>query len=528
MENSLSQNVQTAEGHSQTMGAQTTRWGAHPRGLYVCFFTEMWERFSFYGLKALLIFYLTEHFLFSDLEATNIFGNYFALVYALPILGGLLADKYLGSKKAVTLGAVLLCLGHLGMAFEGTPAYRDSDGALVPGDALGIFYVSLSLIIVGVGFLKPNISGIVGKLYEQNDPNKDAGFTLFYMGINLGGALAALVCGYVGRAYGWSYGFGLAGLGMLFGLLTFQLGQPWLQGHADAPEPGALKAKIWGPLSTKWLIYLGSLLLVVLVSLIVGNHTLVGGLLGLTLAAVGCWLLWFCLNEVSACVKQKLYAAVSLTLMSTVFFLCFLQSGSSMNLFADRLTDRVLFGWELPAPMLQSLNSIFIILLAPVFARFWQYLTARSLAPSTPMKFSLGLAQVGLGFAALLAGLYFADGGQVALAWLVLAYLLHTTGELCISPIGLSMITKLSPPRLVGLMLGLWFLGSAIAEYLAAFLAGNAAGSAAATTSVTGENLSQQQLFAALYQDIMWIAFAGAALTLVLTPLLKRWMGDVK
>ncbi|NMH66637.1 peptide MFS transporter [Shewanella salipaludis] len=502
---------------------------AHPRGLYVCFFTEMWERFSFYGLKALLIFYLTEHFLFSDTQATNIFGNYFALVYALPIVGGVVADKYLGSKRAVTLGAILLCLGHFGMAFEGTPAYIDAAGVKVESTGLTAFYWSLSLIIVGVGLLKPNISSIVGKLYEVNDPRKDAGFTIFYMGINLGAALAALLCGYVGQTYGWPYGFGLAGLGMLLGLLVFLSGQSWLQGYAEAPDSGALKLRVWACFTREQLIYLGSLVMVGLVSLIIEDHALVGGLLGLTFIGIGLWLLWYCLAEVSQSVKQKLYAAVSLTLMSTVFFLCFLQSGSSMNLFADRITDRLVFGVEIPAPMLQSLNSIFIILLAPLFAKTWQWLIARGRAPSTPMKFSLGLLQVGLGFAALVAGLHFANGNQqVALGWLVLAYLLHTSGELCISPIGLSMITKLSPPRLVGLMMGLWFLGSAIAEYIAALLAGNAAANAApAEVAAIGAPLSQHQIFTSLYLDIMWIAFAGAALTLALTPLLKRWMRDI-
>ena len=496
---------------------------SHPKGLYVCFFTEMWERFSFYGLKALLIFYLTEHFLFSDREATSIFGNYFALVYALPLLGGVLADRYLGSKKAVTFGAILLCLGHLGMAFEGSPAYIDEVGVKVASSGLETFYLSLSLIIVGVGFLKPNISSIVGKLYDINDPRKDAGFTLFYMGINLGGALAALTCGYVGKTYGWAYGFGLAGIGMLLGLAVFQYGQSALQGYAEVPDPRRLKRRVLPFINTEWLIYLGSLTIVLLISLVVSNSQVVGGILGVSLVVIALWLVWYCVSETSSQVKQKIYAAVSLVMMSTVFFLCFLQSGSSMNLFADRITDRMVMGFEIPAPMFQSLNSIFIIILAPVFARFWQYLIQRGSAPSTPLKFALGLAQVGLGFGALLMGLAEAgEGGQVAVGWLVLAYLLHTTGELCISPIGLSMITKLSAPRIVGLMMGLWFLGSAIAEYIAAFLAG-----LAASDTLGGQVDSSYQTFTSLYSDIMWIAFGGALVTLLLTPLLKRWMHDI-
>ncbi|MCL1078939.1 MFS transporter [Parashewanella spongiae] len=501
---------------------------SHPKGLYVCFFTEMWERFSFYGLKALLIFYLTEHFLFSDVQATNIFGNYFALVYAFPILGGLLADKYLGSKRAVTFGAVLLCVGHLGMAFEGTPSYYTDNGELVQSQTLPIFYVSLAFIIVGVGFLKPNISGIVGKLYHVNDPRKDAGFTIFYMGINLGAALAAILCGYVGRVYGWPYGFGLAGIGMLFGLIVFLLGQPLLKGHADAPDLINLKKPIVSVFSIEHIIYLTSLVLVGVVALIVGNHQIVAGILGFTLVAISVWLIWFCINEVSSSVKQKLYAAVSLTMMSTVFFLCFLQSGSSMNLFADRVVNRVVFGMEIPAPILQSLNAIFIIILAPIFAYGWKILVQRKREPSTPIKFALGLAQVGLGFYLLVLGIKFADEqGQVALYWLVLAYLLHTSGELFISPIGLSMITKLSAPRIVGLMLGLWFLGSAIAEYIAAWLAGSAAVPSAEVIEGGISNHQQLQTFALLYSDITWIAISGAVATLLISPMLKRWMHDV-
>lgn len=492
----------------------------HPKGLYVCFFTEMWERFSFYGLKALLIFYLTDHFLFSDLEAANIFGNYFALVYALPLVGGVLADRYLGGKRAVTFGAILLCLGHFGMAFEGEVAYIDGFGNKIASTGLPIFYLSLSFIIVGVGFLKPNISTIVGKLYDKNDPRKDAGFTLFYMGINLGAALAAIVCGYVGVTYGWSYGFALAGFGMLFGLVVFLVGQPYLKGCADTPDLQLLTQPMWWRFTREHLIYIFAIVMVLLVAMIIGDHQVVGGLLTFSFVAIGFWLVWYCINEVSVEVKQKLYAAVTLVMMSTIFFLCFLQSGSSMNLFADRITDRVILGVEIPAPMFQSLNAIFIILLAPLFAKTWQWMIQKGIAPSTPMKFALGLIQVGLGFLALVMGLAFAEGNeQVAVGWLVLAYLLHTTGELCISPIGLSMITKLSATKIVGLMMGLWFLGSAIAEYIAAFLAGN--------SSAEQLGISQHQSFTLLYTDIMWIAFAGAALTLLLTPLLKRWMWDV-
>ncbi|WP_298774927.1 peptide MFS transporter [uncultured Shewanella sp.] len=504
----------------------------HPRGLYVCFFTEMWERFSFYGLKALLIFYLTEHFLFSDKEATQIFGNFFALVYALPLLGGLIADRYLGYKKAVIFGGVLLCFGHLGMAFEGTLAYINDAGIKVESTGLTAFYVSLSFIIVGIGFLKPNISTIVGQLYSTNDPRKDAGFTLFYMGINLGAALAAIICGYVGRQYGWHYGFGLAGIGMLIGLCIFILNQRHLtKASENKTTPKKIKPQRLGKVKVTHLVYLAAFALITFISLCVSNHQIVGSLLGFTLIIASLGLIIYCLYEKSQSVKRHLYAALSLIMMSTVFFLCFLQSGSSMNLFAERITDRTLLGIDIPSPMFQSLNAIFIILMAPVFSKLWLTLNEHNKAPSTPAKFAIGLFLVGLGFAALLLGLYFShQHDPVAMIWLIIAYFLHTLGELCISPIGLSMITKLSTPKMAGLMMGLWFLGSAIAEYIAAFLAGSAGDIATQTTRLvegTTATLTQHQMFTSLYTDIMWIAFIGAAVTLLLTPLIKHWMGDI-
>ena len=232
----------------------------HPRGLYVLFMTEMWERFSYYGMRALLIFYLTQHFLFTDNKAFLIYGAYTSLVYLTPVIGGILADRYLGSKKAVTFGAILLVLGHFGMAFEGPAAIANGDGSIERNPVyLQIFYLSLALIISGVGFLKANISTIVGALYEQGDPRRDSGFTIFYMGINVGAFLGALVAGWLGQTYGWSYGFGAAGLGMLAGLAVFRRGQPSLMGHAEPPDPAALRESVFAGINREILIYIGGL-----------------------------------------------------------------------------------------------------------------------------------------------------------------------------------------------------------------------------------------------------------------------------
>jgi len=498
----------------------------HPPGLAVCFFMEMWERFSFYGLKALLIFFLTQHFLFSDADAADIFGSYFSLVYALPIIGGLLADKYLGNRKSVILGGILLCLGHFGMAYEGEQAFRDNSGNLVIDQlALQTFYFSLALIIVGVGLLKPNISTIVGKLYPKNDPRRDAGFTIFYMGINIGSAVSAIACGYLGETYGWSYGFGLAGIGMLLGLIGFIFGQSKLEGVAEAPQPAKLRQPFWGRLSLEHSIYLGLFATVFVIWQLVQNHAAVGALLSATSVIALVAVIWFCLQKSGKVEREQMFAALSLTLASVIFFLSFEQSGSSMNLFAQRSVDRFIFGFEVPASTLQALNAIFIVMLAPVFAKLWVSLSNKGIEPSTPMKFVLGIFQVGLGFGALAMGIDFVSENSIGtemvnLGWLVLAYLLLTTGELCISPIGLSMITKLSIPRLMGLMMGIWFLGSAGAQYIAGLIAKLA-------SSDANVGLTPNQIYYDTFSGIAWLCIISAAVFLLFVPLMKKLMHQV-
>jgi POT family proton-dependent oligopeptide transporter len=498
----------------------------HPRGLFVCFATELWERFSFYGMKFLLLLYLTKYHLFSDHHGLEVLGGYAALVYAMPVIGGLLADRYLGMRKAVIFGGILLALGHLGMAFEGEQA-RMVDGAVVRDDgALQAFYFSLALIVIGVGFLKPNISTIVGRLYSEDDPRRDAGFTIFYMGINLGAFAATLLCGYLGETFGWRYGFGAAGIGMVIGLLTFLWGQPHLHGLAEPPDAARLRQRSPLGLSKELTIYLCGLLGVVAAWRMLQFHGGVGIVLNLLALAVMLGLGWFLAVKCNPVERSRMLVLVVLTVSSVVFWALFEQAAASMTLFTDRVLDRRILGQELAASQFGSFNSFFIFLFAPLFAWLWTFLGRRGLEPSTPVKFALGIAQAGLGFGALVIGASMPDAaGLVASYWMVLAYLLHTTGELCLSPVGLSAVTKLSVPRVVGVMMGAWFLATAYSEYVAVQLS-----KLAAIETVDGavtDRAAALASYSALFGNLLYLGLGVAAVLLLLSPLLKRMMHGI-
>ncbi len=500
--------------------AEVRTFMGHPRGLAVLFFAEMWERFSFYGMRGLLILYLTKHWLFGDAEASSIYAGYAAMVYLMPVLGGLIADRYLGFRHAVTMGAVLLCLGHLGMAFEGVPASL-VDGVVVKDEvALQVLYLSLGLIIVGVGLLKPSISSIVGQLYGPDDPRRDAGFTIFYMSINIGAVLATLTCGYLGETYGWAYGFGLAGIGMLAGLITFVRGRDLLEGRGEPPDPELLTLARFG-LSVRTRIYLGTAAMVVVAWWLMQNQALVGTLLtgASALAVVG--VIAFILTSCDAQERKSMTVLLFLTAYSVIFWALFEQAGSSMNLFADRNVDKAFLGLTWTASQLQFFNPGFIVLLAPLFSMLWQWLASRGWEPSTSAKFGLGVTQAGLGFMLLVYGIDHADeAGQVAMVWLALAYLIHTTGELCLSPVGLSMVTKLAVTRVVGLMMGVWFLASSVAHYVAGLIA--------AVASVDGGAEANAQHSLAVYQDTFYtvgvVGIGTGVLLLLLAPFITRWV----
>jgi POT family proton-dependent oligopeptide transporter len=585
-------------------------WG-HPKGLYVCFTTELWERFSFYGMKFLLLLYLTKYHLFSDEMGFDVLGSYAGLVYALPVIGGLIADRYLGMRKSVLFGGILLSLGHLLMAVEGHQAINYPAGytltesltlasgeVLVAGtvlaeaitfrdtDALMVFYFALALIVMGVGYLKPNISTIVGKLYAKDDPRRDSGFTIFYMGINIGSFTATVLCGWLGETFGWKYGFGAAGIGMILGLISFSWGQKFLRGHAEPAEPEKLKEKIFGPVSREWAIYILSLpvlgLLWLLVQhepvvLLTQNVFLISAIVGIilysmvyrktessnafayTFAAVAIVVgayaaaanLGF-LPGSAAVVEYTIYVAIALIvgfviygfmthdsdefgrtvvlmfliLSTVVFWALFEQSAGSMTLYADRVVDRQLGDVTFTAAQFGSLNAGFIMLLALPFAALWIWLSKKNLEPSTPVKFGLGIIQAGLGFGALVLGAQFPDeAGKVAMIWLVLAYLLHTTGELCLSPVGLSAVTKLSIGRVVGVSMGTWFLATALSETVATRL-----GKMAAIDTHGGEVVESANALATytqLFEFLMYVGVGVGVFILLVSPLLRKGMHGV-
>ena len=484
----------------------TTDFLGHPKGLFVCFATEMWERFSYYGMRALLILYLTKHWEFTDATSYLIYGAYTSLVYIMPVFGGMLADQILGSKKAVTYGAILLVFGHLGMTVESNEQ---------------IFYLSLALIVSGVGFLKPNISTMVGALYEEGDPRRDSGFTIFYMGINIGAFTATLLCGYLGEQVGWAYGFGAAGIGMLFGLIIFLWGQKYLEGLAEPPSNKYLQ-KMNGISYESW-AYISGIFMVLVTWFLVQNSQLVGQLLGgFGAIFIGAWLL-YALFRCAPDERDRLIVVGILILFSLIFWALFEQAGSSLNILTDRGVNRVIFGWEVPASMFQSLNAGFIFTIAPLFAMLWIALAKRNMEPSTPIKFSIGIILVGLGFLALVYGMRSSEGLQTGVFWIILIYLLHTLGELCLSPVGLSSVTKLSPQRIVGFMMGMWFFASAAGNYVAGLIA-RATASDSSEVSNDVFDLTQKQSFMDVYTDVGLMAIGCGIFLAILTPILKKLM----
>lgn len=481
-----------------------------PKGLYILFFAEMWERFSYYGMRALLVFYLTKHFLFDQSAAYGLYGAYTTLVYIMPVIGGVLADRYLGQRRAVTIGAILLVLGHMGMAIEGEPVLAGESPDPV---IINVFYMSLALIIMGVGFLKANISAIVGELYAKTDKRRDSAFTFFYVGINAGSFFGALYAGYLGETFGWKYGFGLAGIGMLLGLIVFVLGKPLLKGAGESPDIDLLKRKRFAGLSTEWLIYIGTALMTLFVWYVVRDQGTVGILLYTAMAVTYAYILGRSVLTLEPHARDRIFAALFLITVQVLFWALFEQAGSSLNVYTDEQVDRTLFGQEVPASVFQSLNAMYIIFLGPIFAAAWIWLGKRGMEPSAPQKFGLGVMQLGLGFLVLVWGANL-GAGLTPVMFIFLIYLLHTTGELCLSPVGLSAMTRLSTSKMVGLIMGAWFLASGAGNF--------AAGLIAQATSAVGPN--GESLVLDVYSNVGWLAIAVGVGLIVISPLINYLM----
>ena len=479
----------------------------HPQGLFVLFFAEMWERFSYYGMRALLIFYLTKHWLFDDEKASVIYGAYTALVYITPVIGGYLADKYLGQRKAVLFGAVLLTFGHFMMGFEGDGGTGDA--------ALNVFWLALSFIIVGSGFLKANISVIVGQLYSRTDTRRDAAYTIFYMGVNIGAAVGTLVAGWLGETYGWSYGFGAAGVGMLIGLIVFVWGKPLLMGKGEAPDPARLAAPVAG-IKFEWLLYAVGFLAVGLCWWLIQYQSVIGWVLGGAGLILVSYVLYTAVFTLPKEDRDRIFAAIFLIVGSILFWALFEQAGSSLNLYTDRYVDRNMAGIDVKASIFQSINPIYIALLAPLFAMLWQWLGKRGIEPSAPAKFGLALVQLGLGFLVLVAGA--ANGVATPVLFIFLLYLLHTTGELCLSPVGLSAMNRLAPVHMASLIMGTWFFASATGNFAAGLIA-----AATGAESASGEAASQQTVLD-VYSTIGWVAIGVGVAVFAISPMVKKLM----
>jgi POT family proton-dependent oligopeptide transporter len=489
---------------SKGPASQDQRFFGHPRGLATLFFTEMWERFSYYGMRALLILFMVASVEKGGLgfdvgKSGAIYGLYTAMVFLVGLPGGWIADRILGQRRSVLYGGIVIAFGHFSMAIPGLPT----------------FYFGLGLIVIGTGLLKPSISTMVGQLYSENDHRRDAGFSIFYMGINIGAFLSPLACGYVGQNINWHLGFGLAGIGMTLGLIQYALGGKYLGEAGLHPVPSenpAAQKRNLGIGIVGVAAALGILALLSITGAVrltaEGISDSVGVLLIVLSVGVFAWLLGA--GDWTPVEKKRFVAIGVLFLASALFWSAFEQAGSTLNLFADRSTDKNLFGYAYPSSWFQSINSLFIIALAPVFAWLWVRLGSKE--PSSPAKFSWGLLFVGLGFAVMIiAAQRAASGAQVSSVWLWLTYFLHTIGELCLSPVGLSAFTKLAPARVAGFMMGVWFLSTSIGDYIGGRMAS------------LYESWSLPSLFGAV---AAFCIVLGLALALFVKPM-KKLMGGV-
>lgn len=433
----------------------------HPRGLGLLFAAEMWERFSFYGMRALLVLYLVNVLEWDKVSAASLYGTYTMLVYLTPLIGGYLADRYIGTHRALLIGGAVISAGHFVLALPGMQA----------------FYAGLGLVVIGTGFFKANVSTMVGQLYEAGDTRRDSGFTLFYMGINTGGFLGPLVCGYLAQSpqFGWHYGFAAAGVGMVLGLIMYSLlKRKYLGSIGDIPAarlaPAAATADVTSSSLPDQSVRNG------IIGAVVGGVVawlISGSILGVAVGATIGGALAISVLGTTGEERNRVIALFIVAFFVVFFWAAFEQAGSSMSLFADKNTNLQLGSFTIPSSWFQSVNSFFIITFAPIFAWMWVMVGKRGLEPSTPLKMSIGLALIAIGFGILMIGGGQADTGvKVSPMFLIGAFLFHTFGELCLSPVGLSYVTKVAPVRFASLLMGVWFLANAAANKVAGFLAG--------------------------------------------------------
>ena len=528
----------------------------HPKGLFYLFFAELWERFSYYGMRALLTLYMVNEFFswmtdeaYREEVSFGIFAAYGSLVYATPVLGGMIADKFIGFKKSILLGGILMALGHFFMAF-----YFDT--GMLGFEATSInnffFYAALALLIIGNGFFKPNISSMVGRLYPEGDDRRDSGFTIFYMGINAGAFLAPLACGWLGYEFGWHYGFGAAGVGMIVGLLVFMKGMnDGIFGDNGNQPTEYVEKKMYG-LRTDYFFYLVAVLMVPIAAFLVKNnamevlegmalHSSILSLLGVVILGI----IAKKMTELSKMEVFRLISVLVLTLLITVFWSFFELAGTAITLFAERNVNLTL----LNASQTNAINPGYIIFLAIPFSMMWVYLSKTQRNPITPIKFALGILQLGLGFIVFaMSAQFMDDAGKTPFMFLMIGYLLLTTGELFISPIGLSKVTELSPKSMTAFMMGVYFLSSSYAHYISGAIAKlttsteagvapepgfmtsmieKVTGFAGATTTSTSESVLSLLSYTSVFTQVGIVAIGMAVVSFMITPVLKKWMHGV-
>jgi POT family proton-dependent oligopeptide transporter len=481
----------------------------HPRGLYTLFFTEMWERLSYYGMRALLMLFMLDEVTtggmgWSGETAAAIYGLYTAGVYLASLPGGWIADRLLGAQRAVWWGGILIASGHFVLAVPTKQA----------------FFLGLVLIVLGTGLLKPNVSTLVGYLYPEGGARRDAGFSIFYMGINLGAFIGPLVCGYLGEGIKWHYGFAAAGVGMVAGLIQFHFTRQFLgEAGRKPPQPSRNPVRDWSAVAIAVAAFLLVFGLAANGRLRLDPVWLAQNTTGVILTVSAAYFAWaLLLAGLNTAEKKRVVVIGMLFIACAMFWAGFEQAGSSLNVFADRYTDRnlSLFNYEVPASWFQSVNAIFIIMFAPLFAALWIALARRNISPSLTTKMAWGLLLMALGFVVMYFGAHQAIAHQqVWPAWLIATYLIHTFGELCLSPVGLSAVTKLAPPKLAGQMMGVWFVATSLGNLIAGLLAGH----------ISGENLDAMPV--RFLQIILTAGLTGIVFLLLAKPF-KRLAGGIE